>query len=273
MFVESHNNRYTSSCPASRSSMESLDLLDNTGDDSLFLVGENQWRGGSARYGRRAEMIPTSTSGSMTPEFLKDIGTSKSAEWTRLRKNTDQLLEECWLSLHNFAQSHKGRLTTTAVDERDILDLYMQKERIKGQLVSRIANDGSRMFKMVENDGTEITDFEGDFFIPVLPEGIQLTLNILSTWGDKHYVGLNGIEVFTHNGKPAQVEKIGAEPADINVLPDYSHDPRVVTNLIDGVYRTKDDMHLWLAPFTPGNNHYVFLQFSQPVRVAMIRIW
>ncbi|XP_076331962.1 katanin-interacting protein-like isoform X2 [Tachypleus tridentatus] len=271
MNVGSHINRCSSSCPASRSSMESLDRLDNTSDHSLFSVGEKQCRGSSARYGRRAEMTATPTSGSKTPEFLKDVSVSKSAECTRLRKNTDQLLEECWLSLHNFAQSHKGRLTTA--DEKDVLDLYMQEERIKGQLVSRIANDGSRIFKMVENDGTEVTDFEGGFFIPVLPEGIQLKINILSTWGDKHYVGLNGVEVFTQSGRPVQVEKIWAVPADINVLPDYSHDPRVVTNLIDGVYRTKDDMHLWLAPFTPGNNHYVFLQFSQSVRVAMIRIW
>ena len=26
-------------------------------------------------------------------------------------------------------------------------------------------------------------------------------INIRSTWGDKHYVGLNGIEVFTSEGK------------------------------------------------------------------------
>ncbi|XP_037088354.1 uncharacterized protein LOC119108914 [Pollicipes pollicipes] len=43
-----------------------------------------------------------------------------------------------------------------------------------------------------------------------------------------------------------------SSPADINVLPEYNRDPRVVTNLVDGVNRTRDDMHLWLAPFTPG---------------------
>ena len=29
-------------------------------------------------------------------------------------------------------------------------------------------------------------------------------------------------------------------------------DPRVVTNLIDGVNRTTDDIHMWLCPFTNG---------------------
>jgi len=35
-----------------------------------------------------------------------------------------------------------------------------------------------------------------------------LTLNILKTWGDKYYVGLNGIEIFTENGEIASVKKV-----------------------------------------------------------------
>lgn len=36
--------------------------------------------------------------------------------------------------------------------------------------------------------------------------------------------------------------QITADPPDINVLPEYGNDPRVVTNLIDGVYRTRYEM-------------------------------
>jgi hypothetical protein len=67
--------------------------------------------------------------------------------------------------------------------------------------------------------------------------------------------------------------QIWAEPADINVLPEYTKDPRVVTNLLDGINRTHDDMHLWLAPFTKGINNYIHLVFKQKVQIAMIRIW
>ena len=47
-----------------------------------------------------------------------------------------------------------------------------------------------------------------DFIIPELPYGRLLMINILSTWGDKHYVGLNGIEIFSDSGKPVIIEKV-----------------------------------------------------------------
>ena len=67
--------------------------------------------------------------------------------------------------------------------------------------------------------------------------------------------------------------QVRAEPSDINILPEYKKDPRVVDNLIDGVNRTRDDVHMWLAPFNDGQNHLVFLTFDKPCKVAMIRIW
>ncbi|XP_033213105.1 protein KIAA0556-like isoform X2 [Belonocnema kinseyi] len=112
-----------------------------------------------------------------------------------------------------------------------------------------------------------------DFIIPELPCGRSLTINIFSTWGDKHYVGLNGIEIFSDSGKPVVVEKIHAQPSDVNELPDHSNDPRVISNLVNGINRTRDDFNLWLAPFTGGNDHLIYMQFNEAVHIAMIRIW
>jgi len=44
--------------------------------------------------------------------------------------------------------------------------------------------------------------------IPTLPKGKQLVISIRNTWGDRHYVGLNGIEVFTDCGKPAEIVEV-----------------------------------------------------------------
>ena len=67
--------------------------------------------------------------------------------------------------------------------------------------------------------------------------------------------------------------QISADPADINVLPEYGSDPRVVSNLLDGVNQTRDDLHMWLAPFTPGHTHIVRIVFIKPTTLAMVRIW
>jgi len=35
----------------------------------------------------------------------------------------------------------------------------------------------------------------------------------------------------------------------------------------------RDDMHLWLAPFTSRQNHYIYITFNEPIKIAMLRIW
>lgn len=47
-----------------------------------------------------------------------------------------------------------------------------------------------------------------EFEIPHLPVGKKLLLNIKDTWGDRYYVGLNGIEVFTDTGRPAEIAEV-----------------------------------------------------------------
>lgn len=46
------------------------------------------------------------------------------------------------------------------------------------------------------------------FVIPELPYGKDLVINIKTTWGDKHYVGLTGIEVFSATGEPVNITKV-----------------------------------------------------------------
>ncbi|XP_063790297.1 katanin-interacting protein isoform X2 [Pseudophryne corroboree] len=185
--------------------------------------------------------------------------------------NQENKLMESWTSLRKFNQSHRGRISNMEF-EGDIFDEFMQQQKTGKQSVTarkccELPNAGD--VNMVENDKDDGNDFE----IPVLPYGQHLCFKIASTWGDRHYVGLNGIEIFSSTGNPVQIAKIEADPPNINVLPAYGKDPRVVTNLIDGVNKTQDDMHLWLAPFTPGIIHFIYLDFTYPCKVAMIRIW
>lgn len=73
--------------------------------------------------------------------------------------------------------------------------------------------------------GKIISAPSSDFIIPELPRGRVLMLNILSTWGDPSYVGLMGLDVFDKDGRLVRLsqpkQQLWADPADINVLPEY----------------------------------------------------
>jgi hypothetical protein len=109
-----------------------------------------------------------------------------------------------------------------------------------------------------------------------MPSGSTLVVNVLSTWGDPHYLGATGIELFDARGDAVVVRDpahaVWADPADINVLPEYKDDPRGVKNLFDGVNDTNDDLHTWLAPFTRGENHFIGVKMP-PNTFSAIRIY
>nr|XP_033818907.1 protein KIAA0556 homolog isoform X2 [Geotrypetes seraphini] len=208
-------------------------------------------------------------------DVLLSVKSPKSPR-ARWHNEQDYSLLESWNSLLKFNHSQRGRISNMEF-EGDIFDEFLQQQKIsrQGEHQSARKEDTEDALRILEEDNTIETDRDdgSDFEIPVLPHGQHLIIKIASTWGDRHYVGLNGIEIFSSNGEPVQISGIEAEPPDINILPTYGKDPRVVTNLIDRTNRTQDDMHLWLAPFTPGKLHFIYLEFVTPSQVAMIRIW
>jgi protein JBTS26 len=109
--------------------------------------------------------------------------------------------------------------------------------------------------------------------VPYEPAGLLLSINILSTWGDLYYVGLNGIQLLDPDGRTAFPTSINAIPSSVNVLLDSPDDPRVVANVLDGSNVHSEDEHAWLTPFVPGTPVIVSLSYDRPVTIGTLRLW
>ena len=179
----------------------------------------------------------------------------------------------------NKPPTTKSKKNLSSYDkEGDILDKLKAKSEVR-----KTQEDSDDEFQLQipevkrEKSFQEVVeDFENyDFWIPKMPIGKWLVLNIISTWGDNFYVGLSGIEIFDNEGNQVLInpEDIMADPPDINILPGYNNDPRSVDKLVDKHWFTRDDLHVWLAPFTPGKEHKIQIDFPKFITISMIRIW
>ncbi|KAM7329310.1 hypothetical protein ACRRTK_010923 [Alexandromys fortis] len=235
------------------------------GDDlDIFSQPPNRDRPASGR--RALKKDASGSHGDDQPASKEDTQATGTLSWLQLCGEKEHALHASWDSLTAFDRAHRGRISALE-PQGDILDEFLKQQR------SSRCEEPPGPCRKEEPEPSVETDDDSEFKIPVLPYGQHLVIDIKSTWGDRHYVGLNGIEIFSSTGEPVQISSITADPPDINILPAYGKDPRVVSNLIDGVNRTQDDMHVWLAPFTPGMTHSISIEFTHPCQVALIRIW
>lgn len=65
-----------------------------------------------------------------------------------------------------------------------------------------------KLFNVSKHNVDPFDEIDDEFVIPELPRGKVLFLRILSTWGDKYYVGLNGIEIFADTGELVSAKKV-----------------------------------------------------------------
>lgn len=94
--------------------------------------------------------------------------------------------------------------------------------------------------------------FIQEYETPTAPKGFVLKMIIKSTWGDRHFVGLNGLDVFDSEGTSLIAGqskfKLKVSPPSVNVLPGYEKDVRTPEKLVNGQNETFNDGDMWLAP-------------------------
>lgn len=160
----------------------------------------------------------------------------------------------------------------------DMSNSAPSKIPVKKRLDIKPVAEKDQQLPIKSNPPTATISMTELFRIPELPRGQHLVFNILSTWGDPFYVGLMGIELFDHTGHAIYLsdvdQQLSADPPDLNVLDHGDRlDPRTVDKLVDGHNFTCDELHAWLAPFTRGQNHYIYVDLDYPLALSMIRVW
>ncbi|KAL1488975.1 hypothetical protein ABEB36_014756 [Hypothenemus hampei] len=218
----------------------------------------------SHRYGHNGKSFKKTMTTNRVKEETQTVFKSKSSETVFEQKGWDS--DFC-----KRINSYKQRLA----EENQLREMMINELLFDNKETVGLDKRGQRRgtYPHDENFYRKSGFERSSFVIPELPRGKILTINILTTWGDKYYVGLNGIEIFNEQGDIPKVQLISAVPSDVNILPECQNDPRIVSNLLDGINRTKDDLHIWLAPFYSGKKHVITIEFFQEVTVALIRIW
>ncbi|CAG9767417.1 unnamed protein product [Ceutorhynchus assimilis] len=271
------------------------DIGEPTSDSGILDVQQRRksmmYEYGNVRKAAEKHISPTPSSkilkSKSTESVFGDLSSSEDFRINESReRNSFESLPDLEKRIWNYKSclAEEDRLRKMIIDEllsendpEPPLGLQYQKtskdQKINNTKTSRYKSnltDRRISCPQVQNIVAEPNEY---FIIPELPRGKTLTIDILTTWGDKYYVGLNGIEIFTATGEIAKIERISAIPADVNILPECQNDPRVVTNLLDGVNRTRDDLHIWLAPFYKGKRHSITIEFVEITIIGMIRIW
>ena len=119
-----------------------------------------------------------------------------------------------------------------------------------------------------------------DAALPQTPCGHSFRFLLHSTWGDRHYIGLNGLQILSFQGDTIDVPPacLTAVPADVNSASTaITSDRRVAANLVDGANDTFDDVHMWLAPFHSSSKglptNALHVVFDAPVCIAAVKLW
>ncbi|KAK6048818.1 hypothetical protein COOONC_13677 [Cooperia oncophora] len=104
---------------------------------------------------------------------------------------------------------------------------------------------------------------------------IIFQLQLLSSWGDEFYIGLNGIELYDrrHERIKVRAHNLAAFPESVNILPAVEGDPRTSLNLINGCNDTDRAEQMWLTPMLPNRCARVFFVFDVPIAVSTFVIY
>ncbi|XP_024542033.1 uncharacterized protein LOC112350307 [Selaginella moellendorffii] len=170
-----------------------------------------------------------------------------------------------------------ANLSADATYEMFSVDM-LDESADKAALLQALSYTDDADLEELDGDEQQISELvaPSDFSIPLLPLGMKLTIDIHSSWGDPHYVGLSGIEIFDDAGQVVHIDsrkQISVGYTTAALLSGLNCSPCPVERLVDNVNLTCDDSHMWLAPFSPGHPCTITISLEGPTLLGMVRFW
>ncbi|XP_054159665.1 protein KATNIP homolog [Oppia nitens] len=218
----------------------------------------------------------TESSVSQRPQWFKELIQQRRSSEVLTGVDSDNdlfAINKHKLEINELDRNVKHRTNTLLDDHNLLLNNHIIAKSfvsipIELQNKSKIQNQSKSLqnaFKSCEDLSFQIDDHFIDFTIPELPFGRQLEIEIINNWGDEDYVGFNGIEIIDLNEFQVEVNKIWSNyhlDSDLNTL-------------VDGIYRTHDDSHIWCTQLDAKCRLplKIFIQFKTNISIALIRIW
>jgi hypothetical protein len=117
------------------------------------------------------------------------------------------------------------------------------------------------------DDGDELVE-EAVPPLPQLPRGRMMMVNCLTNYGDPHFIGFAGIELFDDRGRRVEVR-----PSHIFGSVDSAPPSGGCGVVASRPFNTTDEEQMWLVPYTEGEAHVLILVFEQEASLSLIRLW
>jgi hypothetical protein len=236
--------------------------------------------GDGSKRGRRRRETEEST---LHDVELKKSGSKKaplSELWASLRhferNNPSRSLTEEAPSAIHFVNIEDSESFESSNSTRTLANIHPGMSDIKPKLSKQLSEEYGLIRREKEQTLSCHLQMQSNsvFTTPMQPRGRILRVDILSNWGDPFLVGLTAMELFDSNGHLVHVRNIQARPTGLSAISaDFAQDPRTADKLIDGVTRTADDLHVWLAPFTFGSECNLCLDLDDDLSLSALNIW
>ncbi|CAG4991274.1 unnamed protein product [Colias eurytheme] len=102
----------------------------------------------------------------------------------------------------------------------------------------------------------------------------EIKLTLLSNWGQRHLIGLTGIDLLCNNNPVTIIRGYAYTSFIVENEANFEHGLIECKSLFNGRNITTEFEDMWCTNFMPGNNYcHIIMELKEPTEITGIRIW